>query len=76
MNAQSSLITLAQVVLVPVDLKACAGACADVARRLAVSGIRAHVDDRDWLTPGRKYYHWERRVRALVDVCLSHVHAS
>ena len=35
--------------------------CAQVAARLRESGVRVRVDDRDHLSPGAKYYEWERK---------------
>jgi prolyl-tRNA synthetase len=55
-----------QVVIVPIlrgdDSQAAVAAKADeVADRLREAGVRAHVDGRDNLNPGAKFYEWERK---------------
>jgi prolyl-tRNA synthetase len=55
-----------QVVIVPIyktdDERAQVVEAAEQARRaLAAAGIRAHVDARDGMKPGAKYYEWEGR---------------
>jgi prolyl-tRNA synthetase len=53
-----------QVVIVPIYRKAEEGAevlakARELSAALATAGVRAHVDERDNLTPGAKYYEWE-----------------
>jgi prolyl-tRNA synthetase len=54
-----------QVVIVPIGrgdaAEAVTAAAWDLARRLARTGVRAHVDDRPQLTPGYKFNDWELR---------------
>jgi prolyl-tRNA synthetase len=55
-----------QVVIVPIlrgdDTQAAVLAkCDEVADRLKESGVRVRVDARDHLSPGSKYYEWERK---------------
>jgi len=37
------------------------GAAGAVREALLEVGLRVHLDDREWLNPGAKYYEWERR---------------
>ena len=54
-----------QVVIVPIlkgdDPGAVLDKCDEVKKRLADSGIRAKVDARDNLSPGAKFFEWERK---------------
>ncbi len=54
-----------QVVIVPIIFKDSAEAVKAKAReiytQLRAAGIRVHLDDRDSVTPPRKYFHWELR---------------
>jgi prolyl-tRNA synthetase len=54
-----------QVVIVPIGRGEAANAvqeaARDLARRLKVAGIRAHVDDRPQVSPGFKFNEWELR---------------
>jgi prolyl-tRNA synthetase len=55
-----------QVVIVPIyrtdDERALTlGKAGTVAARLKAAGVRVHVDDRDTLKPGAKYFEWERK---------------
>jgi prolyl-tRNA synthetase len=54
-----------QVVVIPVgkpkDMDTVAPAAADIAARLRAIGVRVHVDGRDNLRPGAKYFEWERK---------------
>jgi prolyl-tRNA synthetase len=54
-----------QVVIVPIgrgdQAEAAASAAVDLAARLQLSGIRAHVDARPQLSPGFKFNDWEMR---------------
>jgi prolyl-tRNA synthetase len=54
-----------QVVIVPVwrknkDKPLVDPFCAELAATLRAAGVRVHVDDRDKMKPGAKYYEWER----------------
>ena len=56
----------AQVVIVPIsrtdaDRSAVVTEAHGVRERLAAGGVRARVDDRDHLSPGAKFYEWERK---------------
>lgn len=54
-----------QVVIIPVgkakDLQAIAEAVEALRADLHAAGVRVHVDDRDNLRPGAKYFEWERK---------------
>ena len=54
-----------QVVVVPIPFKGAEEpvykASKEVEQQLARAGIRAHLDDRPDITPGEKFYYWERR---------------
>ena len=59
-----------QVVIIPIarkdkDKESVAAFCAELKSTLADAGVRVHVDDRDKMKPGAKYYEWERK-----GVCL------
>ena len=59
-----------QVVVVPIarkdkDKEAVADFCGELKSRLAADGVRVHVDAREKMKPGAKYYEWERK-----GVCL------
>lgn len=59
------LVAETQVVIVPIIFKDSADAvtakCRQVLQQLRDAGIRAIFDDRDNLTPPRKFFHWELR---------------
>ena len=38
-----------------------AESCSRITALLNEAGVRCHVDDRDYLKPGPKFFHWERR---------------
>ncbi|MEO3810438.1 proline--tRNA ligase [Sphaerisporangium sp. B11E5] len=54
-----------QVVIVPIgrgeQAERTLAAARDLAARLAAAGVRAHVDDRDHLSPGYRFNDWELR---------------
>eukprot|EP00636_Phaeomonas_parva_P017068 CAMPEP_0118870978 /NCGR_PEP_ID=MMETSP1163-20130328/13736_1 /TAXON_ID=124430 /ORGANISM="Phaeomonas parva, Strain CCMP2877" /LENGTH=590 /DNA_ID=CAMNT_0006806037 /DNA_START=18 /DNA_END=1790 /DNA_ORIENTATION=+ len=56
-----------QVVIVPVgkpgteDAAAVTAAVDKLKAELQAEGVRVHVDDRDWLRPGPKFFEWERK---------------
>jgi len=55
-----------QVVVVPIwktddEKPGVVNAGRDLVKRLKAAGVRAHLDDRDTLKPGAKYYEWERK---------------
>ncbi len=55
-----------QAVVVPVYRKAheqekVVTAARTLAEELRAAGITVHLDDRDWVRPGAKYYEWERQ---------------
>lgn len=53
-----------QVVIVPIlrgDDSAVREKTDEVASRLRVAGVRVRIDDRDNLSPGAKFYEWERK---------------
>jgi prolyl-tRNA synthetase len=54
-----------QVVIVPIlvgdDPARILEKCDEVAGRLRAAGVRVHIDARDNLSPGAKFYEWERK---------------
>ena len=55
-----------QVVIVPIfkaddEKAAVVGEAARIVKELKAAGLRAHLDDREHLKPGPKFYEWERK---------------
>ncbi len=54
-----------QVVIIPIPHKergqSIVRTCKEIAEKIAKKGYRVHVDDREDLTPGNKFFYWELR---------------